>query len=71
MSHKIRNIFILLLVMANTGGSVTDFMHIDFFIFKSGIFNFADVSIMIGMILLFINIYHKHYSAALESHYQS
>jgi len=30
-------------------GSVTDFMHIDFGFFQTGIFNMADVSIMVGM----------------------
>jgi signal peptidase II len=30
-------------------GSVTDFLHIDFVVFQTGIFNLADVSIMIGM----------------------
>ncbi len=30
-------------------GSVTDFMHMDFVIFKTGIFNMADVSIMTGI----------------------
>lgn len=30
-------------------GSVTDFLHIDFVIFQTGIFNMADVSIMTGM----------------------
>ncbi|MEQ9438913.1 MAG: signal peptidase II [Cyclobacteriaceae bacterium] len=34
-------------------GSVTDFLHIDFGFFQTGIFNLADVSIMIGAILLF------------------
>lgn len=35
-------------------GSVTDFMHMDFYMFQTGIFNFADISIMIGIgILLF------------------
>lgn len=33
-------------------GSVTDFMHIDFYLFRTGIFNFADVSIMIGVGIL-------------------
>ncbi len=33
-------------------GSVTDFMHIDFMIFQTGVFNMADVSIMTGMFLL-------------------
>lgn len=33
-------------------GSVTDFLHIDLFIVRTGIFNLADVSIMIGMAIL-------------------
>jgi signal peptidase II len=33
-------------------GSVTDFLHIDFGIFQTGVFNLADVSIMTGMILI-------------------
>ena len=33
-------------------GSVTDFLHIDFVIFQTGIFNMADVSIMTGMFLI-------------------
>jgi len=41
-------------------GSVTDFVHIDFYVFKTGIFNLADVSIMVGMILILINLYVKH-----------
>jgi signal peptidase II len=36
-------------------GSVTDFMHIDFVIFRTGIFNMADVSIMIGIGMIFID----------------
>jgi signal peptidase II len=36
-------------------GSVTDFMHIDLVIFQTGVFNFADVSIIIGMIVLVFN----------------
>jgi signal peptidase II len=35
-------------------GSVTDFLHIDFGIFQTGIFNMADVSIMMGLILYLI-----------------
>jgi signal peptidase II len=35
-------------------GSVTDFMHINFGFFQTGIFNVADVSITAGMIMLFI-----------------
>jgi signal peptidase II len=33
-------------------GSVTDFLHIDFIIFQTGIFNLADVSIMFGMFIM-------------------
>lgn len=33
-------------------GSVTDFMHIDLILFRTGIFNMADVSIMVGALLL-------------------
>ncbi len=40
-------------------GSVTDFVHIDFYIFKTGIFNFADVSIMAGMVMLLIHSYNR------------
>ncbi|MCX2495149.1 signal peptidase II [Pedobacter sp. PF22-3] len=38
-------------------GSVTDFMHMDFYLFQTGVFNFADISIMIGVgTLLFQSI---------------
>ncbi|WP_428328870.1 signal peptidase II [Mucilaginibacter sp.] len=40
-------------------GSVTDFMHINFVIFQTGVFNVADVSIMIGMFLLLIQAWLK------------
>ncbi len=33
-------------------GSVTDFLHMDFQLFRTGIFNMADVSIMIGVFWL-------------------
>jgi signal peptidase II len=33
-------------------GSVTDFLHIDFLIFQTGIFNMADVSIMTGTFVI-------------------
>jgi signal peptidase II len=33
-------------------GSVTDFMHINFVIFQTGIFNLADMSIMIGTFIM-------------------
>ncbi len=35
-------------------GSVTDFLHMDFVIFRTGIFNMADVSIMVGIGLLLL-----------------
>lgn len=36
-------------------GSVTDFIHLHFKILQTGIFNLADVSIMLGVFALFIN----------------
>ncbi len=33
-------------------GSVTDFLHIDFVLFQTAVFNMADVSIMIGIALM-------------------
>ncbi|MEJ7779711.1 MAG: signal peptidase II [Daejeonella sp.] len=38
-------------------GSVTDFLHLNFTIFQTGIFNMADVSIMVGMFVILTNIY--------------
>ncbi|MNK30618.1 Lipoprotein signal peptidase [compost metagenome] len=35
-------------------GSVTDFLHMDFVLFRTGIFNMADVSIMVGIGLLLL-----------------
>ncbi|MCF0055682.1 signal peptidase II [Dyadobacter sp. CY356] len=35
-------------------GSVTDFLHIDLGVFQTGIFNMADVSIVVGMALFFL-----------------
>lgn len=35
-------------------GSVTDFMHMDLYIFQTGVFNFADISIMVGVGILLI-----------------
>lgn len=36
-------------------GSVTDFMHINFIIFQTGVFNVADMSIMAGMFIILIH----------------
>jgi len=40
-------------------GSVTDFLHIDFVIFQTGVFNLADVSIMTGMFILIFGMMKK------------
>ena len=40
-------------------GSVTDFLHINFGIFQTGIFNLADVSIMIGMFIILFQFFFK------------
>ena len=40
-------------------GSVTDFLHIDFGLFQTGIFNLADVSIMMGVGLLAMELFLK------------
>ena len=43
-------------------GSVTDFVHVDFGIFQTGIFNMADLSIMAGVaIILFQSIFRKEF----------
>jgi signal peptidase II len=38
-------------------GSVTDFLHIDFGLFQTGVFNLADVSISFGITLILIHAY--------------
>ncbi|WP_184548694.1 signal peptidase II [Mucilaginibacter sp. FT3.2] len=38
-------------------GSVTDFAHLNFHIFQTGVFNVADVAIMIGVGVLLLNAY--------------
>ncbi|WP_316752375.1 signal peptidase II [Pedobacter gandavensis] len=40
-------------------GSVTDFLHIDFVVFQTGVFNAADMSIMGGMLLIIIDSFYK------------
>jgi signal peptidase II len=43
-------------------GSVTDFLYLDFGgIFKTGIFNIADLSVTTGMILILISSFKKKY----------
>lgn len=46
-------------------GSVTDFLHIDFVIFQTGIFNMADVSIMIGMAMVVFDSFRKKMKPAI------
>jgi signal peptidase II len=41
-------------------GSVTDFMHLNFYFFQTGVFNFADISIMIGVGILLIQSLKSH-----------
>lgn len=41
-------------------GSVTDFLHIDFVIFQTGVFNLADVSIMAGVFIVLIDTYRRN-----------
>jgi signal peptidase II len=36
-------------------GTVTDFLHIDFGVFQTGIFNLADVSIMMGVFIVLLD----------------
>jgi signal peptidase II len=40
-------------------GSVTDFLHIDFIWFETGIFNLADVSIMIGIGIILVSSFYQ------------
>lgn len=40
-------------------GSVTDFLHIDLGIFRTGIFNMADVSIVVGTLLILFYSFFK------------
>jgi signal peptidase II len=40
-------------------GSVTDFAHIDFVIFQTGVFNVADMSIMAGTIMIILHAWFK------------
>jgi signal peptidase II len=47
-------------------GSVTDFMHIKFGSLQTGIFNVADVSIMLGMIILILHAVFKKPDVVVE-----
>jgi signal peptidase II len=47
-------------------GSVTDFLHLNFGFFQTGIFNMADVSIMTGMLIFFIQSYTRQKARMLR-----
>jgi signal peptidase II len=47
-------------------GSVTDFLHIDIGLFKTGIFNMADVSIMVGMAIVLLSIWQARSNESVE-----
>ncbi|WP_295795620.1 signal peptidase II [Mucilaginibacter sp.] len=47
-------------------GSVTDFMHIKFGSLQTGIFNVADVSIMLGMLILIVHALFKKQEVVTE-----
>ncbi|MEZ4934499.1 MAG: signal peptidase II [Saprospiraceae bacterium] len=47
-------------------GSVTDFLHIDIGLFKTGIFNMADVSIMVGMAIVLLSIWQARSNESME-----
>ncbi len=38
-------------------GSVTDFLHIDFGLIQTGVFNMADVSVMVGVFVILVYAY--------------
>jgi len=43
-------------------GSVTDFLHVDFGFFQTGIFNMADLSIMMGIFIVVYQLSSKRKS---------
>lgn len=47
-------------------GSVTDFLHIDFVLFQTGVFNAADLSIMVGMLLILIHSFSRKNIMAIQ-----
>lgn len=49
-------------------GSVTDFLHMNFHFFQTGIFNMADVSIMIGTFWLIVSQFKMSYLKGEQTH---
>ncbi len=47
-------------------GSVTDFLHVDFEIFRTGIFNTADMSVMLGTAIIFFYSFQKKKTQELQ-----
>lgn len=48
-------------------GSVTDFLHIDLVIFRTGIFNMADVSIFTGVLIVMLSTLSKRITPEQET----
>lgn len=48
-------------------GRVTDFLHMDFHFFQTGVFNMADVSIMTGTFIMLLGIFFKGNRQRLSS----
>lgn len=48
-------------------GSVTDFLHMDFGFFRTGIFNLADVSLMCGIFLFLVEYYIQYKATKQQS----
>jgi signal peptidase II len=65
--NKITTISIVLIIAGGLGnlydrvkvGAVTDFMQVDLFLFKTGIFNLADMYIMAGTIMIILHAWFK------------
>ena len=51
-------------------GSVTDFLHIDFVLFQTGIFNLADLSVMIGVCLFLLEFFLQSRNQKLHVEYK-
>jgi signal peptidase II len=49
-------------------GSVIDFLNIGIGHLRTGIFNFADVAIMLGVCILLVNYHQLNFEAEAESH---
>jgi signal peptidase II len=68
-------VFAIILIIGGGGGniydrmahgSVTDFMHIDFVLFQTGVFNVADMSIMAGTFIILLHACLKKKTEVVE-----